>query len=106
MAVVSIEVTDRDGRKHVLAGASGQSLMEIIRDAGLPIAAVCQGCLSCATCHVYLDSRPGALPAPTLEELSLLDSTLTLDPQRSRLACQIKLGPDCEGMTATLAPAD
>jgi hypothetical protein len=46
MAVVSIEVTDRDGRKHVLA------------------------------------------------------------LQRSRLACQIKLGPDCEGMAATLAPAD
>ena len=50
-----IIVIDRKGKEHVLEAEEGLVLMEIIRDAGLPIEAACGGCAACATCHVYID---------------------------------------------------
>ena len=50
-----IIVIDRKGKEHVLEAEEGLVLMEIIRDAGLPIEAACGGCTACATCHVYID---------------------------------------------------
>jgi 2Fe-2S ferredoxin len=34
----------------------GRTVMEVIRDAGFDeLLALCGGCCSCATCHVYVD---------------------------------------------------
>ena len=52
-----IEVYDREGKSHMLEAQEGLVLMEIIRDAGLPIEAACGGCAACATCHVYVDKK-------------------------------------------------
>ncbi len=49
-------VTDLSGRTKEITPEVGETLMEAIRDAGFDdLQAICGGCCSCATCHVYVD---------------------------------------------------
>ncbi len=97
-------VTDRDGLVRTLEALEGWRVMEVIRDWGLPIKAECGGACSCATCHVYVDPDwVNRLPPPTDEELGQLDTTFAVEAN-SRLACQILVTPEMDGMRITLAP--
>ena len=51
----TVKIIDYDGQEHTLEATIGFSLMEIIRDAGLDIEAICGGCCACATCHCYVN---------------------------------------------------
>ena len=78
--------------------------MEIIRDAGLPMAAECGGACACATCHVYVaDAWRDRLPAAAQQEVDMLDFGLAVQ-DNSRLSCQIRLEPALDGLEVTLAP--
>lgn len=105
MPVVS--VTTRDGRQKEIAGTSGRSLMENLRVAGIEeILALCGGCCSCATCHVYVDGDwLDRLPPMADDEDDLLDSTDVRQPN-SRLSCQIVLSDALDGIAVTVAPED
>jgi len=97
-------VTDREGHVSTLEALEGWRVMEVIRDWGLPIKAECGGACSCATCHVYVDPEwVDRLPPPTDEELGQLDTTFAVEAN-SRLACQILVTPEMDGMRITLAP--
>ena len=97
-------VTDRDGVEHELDGTPGWSVMEIIREANLPIEAACGGCCACATCHVYVEPEwLGRLEAPNQDESMMLDEAFQVQ-DNSRLSCQIKFGPALDGLRVTLAP--
>src|ERR1700716_1058373 len=52
---MKIIARDRKGVEHVLEGNDGWTVMEALRDAGLPITAECGGACACATCHVYVE---------------------------------------------------
>lgn len=100
----TIEVIDRNGQSHEIDGTTGWSLMEVIRDKGLPIEAACGGCASCATCHVYVDADwEDKLNAKSEEEEDMLDLALEVQGN-SRLSCQVKLTDDLNGLKVTLAP--
>lgn len=97
-------VTDHEGQEHQLAALEGWRVMEVIRDWGLPIKAECGGACSCATCHVYIDNNwISKLVPPTGDEIDRLDSAFFVE-SNSRLACQILVTPDMDGMRLTLAP--
>src|SRR4029077_12226141 len=82
--------TERKGVTREVEGRDGWSVMEILRDAGLPIAAECGGACACATCPVYVeDGWYEKLPAPSDAEVDMLDMALAVEPGRSRLSCQI-----------------
>ena len=49
-----IRVNDGHGKTHVLQAVEGWRVMEVIREHGLPIEAICGGACACATCHVHL----------------------------------------------------
>lgn len=101
MKIVAI---DRNGKEHVLEGRDGWSVMEIMRDAGLPVAAECGGACACATCHVYIDDEWYAKLAPPSEaEVDMLDMALAVEPT-SRLSCQIVCAPTLDGIKLTIAP--
>ena len=101
---MKIVATDRNGKEHVLEGRDGWSVMEILRDAGLPVAAECGGACACATCHVYIDSEWYAKLAPPSEaEVDMLDMALAVEPT-SRLSCQIVCASDLDGIKLTIAP--
>ena len=49
-------VVNRDGAEQTVEGDKGLSVMEVIRAHGFDeLLALCGGCCSCATCHVYVD---------------------------------------------------
>ena len=98
-------VTDRENVAHVLEGESGLSVMEVIKTGGIDeLLALCGGCCSCATCHVYVDDAfLASLPPMALDEDDLLDSS---DARRanSRLSCQIRFDEYLDGLSVRVAP--
>ena len=101
---MKILVTDGHDVVHEVEATDGWTVMEIIRDAGLPIKAECGGSCVCATCHVIVDEAwADKLPAKAEEEIDMLDLTLKLF-ETSRLSCQIEFDEDLDGLEVTLAP--
>lgn len=100
-------VTTREGVECSLEVHGARSVMEVIRDSGVgDILALCGGNCSCATCHVYVDdSFAPLLPAMDACEKDLLDASEHRDA-RSRLACQIPVREDLDGLRVTIAPPD
>ncbi len=99
---MKIVVTLPDDAVHELTAKSGNSLMETLRNAGLPIRAECGGAMACATCHVAVD--PDWMPkigAPGGEESDLLENS-DYCTAYSRLACQIRLKDNLGGLRVTL----
>jgi len=100
-------VVTREGEESVLDVENGLSVMEAIRDNGIDeLLALCGGCCSCATCHVYVDPAfAGLLPDMSDDENDLLDSSDHRD-ERSRLSCQLSITDELDGLTVTIAPED
>jgi 2Fe-2S ferredoxin len=106
LSMTTLNVTDRDGAAHQLQAASGGTLMEVLRDADMGIAALCGGMCSCATCHVYIDSAwLPKLPAIQSDEQDVLNDLAERTPN-SRLSCQIALSAEYNGLAITVAPEE
>ena len=103
--MAQIIVTTRAGTELTLAASRGMSVMEIIRDGGVDeLLALCGGCCSCATCHVYVaDGFATGSAGP--DEADLLDSSDHRTPV-SRLSCQIAFTTALDGLRVTIAPED
>lgn len=89
-----------DGRKITADVAVGHNLMEAAVANNVPdVIGECGGCLSCATCHVYVDTdwhaRTGG---PGDMEGEMLEITLAERRQTSRLSCQIKATDELDGL--------
>lgn len=103
----NLHVTKREGDTETVAGRSGVSTMEVIRDAGIDeLMALCGGELCCATCHVYVDPAfADRLPPLQADEDDLLDSS-DHRAATSRLSCQLPFGDDLDDLRVTIAPED
>jgi 2Fe-2S ferredoxin len=103
-AFISVTLVDSDGAGTVVSGRAGASLMKAALAAGIDgIAADCGGCLSCATCHVFVDAGwLAVLPPISADESAMLDMTATPRTPSSRLSCQIVLTPVMDGLRVTL----
>jgi 2Fe-2S ferredoxin len=100
------EVITRDGERLDVEGAADASVMEAIRDAGVDdLRAMCGGCCSCATCHVYVEAGRENLPPPGPDEDDLLDSSAWRTDQ-SRLSCQLAMRDIGPGCRIRIAPED
>ncbi len=101
---MKIIATDRNGATKEIEGRDGWTLMEMLRDADLPITAECGGACACATCHVYVDQDwYEKLTPPSDSETDMLDMALAVEPN-SRLSCQITCSDELDGIKVTLAP--
>lgn len=100
-------VTTRSGAQREVEANPGQSLMEALRASGFDdILAICGGCCSCATCHVYLEPADFAkLPAMSADESDLLDSS-EHRKSHSRLSCQVSLTEHTDALHVSIAPED
>ncbi len=102
-----LNIVTREGEEKTVESEDGLSVMEAIRDGGIDeLLALCGGCCSCATCHVYVDeSFVDKLPPMSEDEDDLLDSSSHRE-SNSRLSCQVPLTAELDGMKVTIAPED
>jgi 2Fe-2S ferredoxin len=101
---MKIFATDRNGKEHVLEGRDGWTIMEILRDAGLDVAAECGGACACATCQVYVtDGWFEKLSQRSEAEVDMLDMAIGVEPN-SRLSCQLICSPELDGIKVIVAP--
>lgn len=103
---ITVHVTEASSVVRSIQGRVGRSLMQAAVDAGIDgIAADCGGCLSCATCHVFVDDAwRDRLPAVSSDESSMLEMTAVPAEAGSRLSCQIELHESLDGLQVRLPP--
>jgi 2Fe-2S ferredoxin len=105
--MTNITVVTRAGTEQAVDAADGQSLMEAIRDAGIDeLLAICGGCCSCATCHVYVDPAFAARLNPISDNENFLLDTSPHRTGRSRLSCQVTVTDAMAGLRVEIAPED
>jgi len=103
----TIHVTDYNGVSHPLKISTGEKVMEVIRDAGFPIEAICGGEGACATCHVHVASQwYDRLPKANQKELDFIEIAMTYEPGMSRLSCQISYTEEYDGLEITITDED
>lgn len=105
--MVQVVVMRRDGSESVISVNGDITLMEALRDNGFDeVLALCGGCCSCATCHVYVESDDVTLRTTTSEdEDELLNSSDHRGPG-SRLSCQVRLCGIESELKVRIAPED
>lgn len=97
--MINIIIEDRNGERNPveIPEEISLSLMEVLKASDYNILATCGGMALCATCHVQVLKGLEDLPEPGNEEMDMLD-TLPDAGFDSRLACQIRMSENLEGM--------
>jgi 2Fe-2S ferredoxin len=101
-----ITYVEHDGAEHRVTLAVGVSLMQGAIANNVPgIDADCGGACACATCHIFIDpawaerlGERGAMEASMLDFAEGVQET-------SRLACQIKVADEHDGLIVRLPEA-
>ncbi len=105
--MTTIHVTDRAGQQHTLEASDGTILMETLRDEGMGVAAICGGQCACATCHCLIDPAwYEKLESAHAEEIELLEFLDFHQSGQSRLACQVLISEQINGLALTIAPEE
>jgi 2Fe-2S ferredoxin len=104
--MIRIQVVERSGDTRTIEADEALTLMEALRENAVDeLLALCGGCCSCATCHVHIRSHEAFLPQISEDENDLLDSSDTRQAN-SRLACQIPLSVELDGLSVVIASED
>jgi len=101
--MLTVTLVESAGMEHVLQVEAGTNVMQAAIDHGVAgILADCGGCCSCATCHCYVDEAwRDRFAAPSEAESELV--SYAFDPlPNSRLACQLVLQSDHDGLVIRL----
>lgn len=98
----------RDGSKIRVDVPEGTTLMEAAKDSHVPIHEIpadCGGSCACCTCHIHLTDqwvdKLGKIDYNS-PELELIEYEKEFIEGKSRLACQIKLKPEHDGLIVNL----
>ena len=97
--MINITIEDRNGEQQPveIPEEISLSLMEVLKASGYNILATCGGMALCATCHVQVLKGLEDLPEAGNDEMDMLD-TLPDAGFDSRLACQIRMSENLNGM--------
>lgn len=97
--MTKVTFVEFNGTVREVEATDGSNIMEAAVDNMVPgIDGDCGGECACATCHVHVAPEwADKLPPMGDMENSMLDLTDERD-ERSRLGCQIQLGPELSGI--------
>lgn len=104
LITISIEDRDGTGKNIEIPTDINLNLMELLKASEYEILATCGGMALCATCHIEVLNGIENLSEPSDQELDMLDTLPDAD-DNSRLACQIHLNPDNEGLALKIKGA-
>ncbi len=101
--MVRISYVGHDGSVHEITARAGISLMEAAAMNKVPgIEGDCGGFCACGTCHCYIEGPDAAL-LPEMHELERATLDFAYDvTQHSRLACQIPITEQMDGIRVSL----
>ena len=101
--MAKITFTQQDGSSQVVEAQPGSTVMEAAKFNDVPgIEAECGGACACATCHVYVDPAwREKVGGPSDMENDMLDFAFDVRDE-SRLACQIKVTEELDGLQVTV----
>jgi ferredoxin len=101
--MIHIKVEDKSGAVQNLEIPEGinLNLMETLKAFEYPLRATCGGMALCSDCHCEILEGLEKLPEAQEQELITLDSRPDAT-SASRLACQIKIGTDIDGLSIKL----
>ncbi|MCS3835698.1 2Fe-2S ferredoxin [Pseudomonas sp. JAI111] len=101
--MTQITFVEHGGNRIEAQAQPGDSVMKVALAYGLGgITAECGGCLSCATCHVYVDEGwLERIPAATDDERALIECAVDAGPS-SRLSCQLIVAEGLDGLVVHL----
>jgi ferredoxin-2, mitochondrial len=104
--IIQVTVLDREGIEHRLEAPTdmAMNMMEVCKSYELPVEGICGGMALCASCHVYVLSDH-ELPETSDDEEDMLDQAFFVK-SNSRLACQIKITNQIDGLKVQLAPVN
>lgn len=103
MELVTVNVVDFDGKMKPMEVPTGMglSLMEALKASDYEIEGACGGMALCATCHIDVVEGLDQLIEANDSELEMLDTLPSLKAG-SRLACQIRIADELDGITIHL----
>lgn len=102
--MTEIVVTDLFGDSRSIDATDGDSLMQAITGNGFDdMQARCGGNCKCCTCHIYVRADDAAkLPAMGDAEQALVSASPNFKAGESRLACQISVNGDLDGIAVEI----
>lgn len=100
MPMPKITFSQSDGSSITVDASLDQSVMQAAVAAGIDgILAECGGNAMCSTCHVYVEPEQlGLLADLSAEEDDMLDCAEAERRSNSRLACQLPVTTDLDGL--------
>jgi len=100
--MTKIVFIEANGKRKDVDASGKRTLLEAAQANGLDMEGACEGSMACSTCHVIVaaDWFPRLPKAKDVEE-DMLDLTYGVT-RTSRLACQIAVTPELDGLTVQL----
>ncbi|MBR0551914.1 2Fe-2S iron-sulfur cluster-binding protein [Stakelama marina] len=101
--MIRVRFIDREG-EHVreVEARPGDVLLDVAQADGQPLEGTCEGQMACSTCHVLVAPEDfDKLPPASEEEEDMLDLAAGAG-RTSRLACQICLTDELDGLTVRI----
>lgn len=102
---MKVRFVQRDGIVSEVDTPVGERLLDVAQADGQPLEGTCEGQMACSTCHVIVDAADFTrLPPASEEEEDMLDLAAHAT-RTSRLACQIMLTSELDGLTVRIPGA-
>ena len=102
--MIRVRFVGADGGEREVLAKEGARLLEVAQADGQPLEGTCEGQMACSTCHVLIAAEDFArLPPASEDEEDMLDLAIGAS-RTSRLACQVVLTADLDGITVRMPP--
>ena len=96
-------ITNGGTERKEVEGSDGENILDLSKKFDIKIDGPCRGKLACGSCKVDISEKHSKLiPPPSDEERDLLAFIHPGSKQSERLACQLLLKPELEGMIVTV----
>ncbi|GHU11934.1 ferredoxin [Alphaproteobacteria bacterium] len=92
----------KDQTERIVSFTDGQTLLEVAEENRIPIHGACEGACICGGCHVLIENLADKLPKISDQENDALDNAHGVVFNKSRLACQVVLTPELDGLRVCL----